>query len=417
MFRNLIWILGLNSWELELPKYLNFYQTKRKLSVETTIIYKSDIHKNRYSPSPINNIYIDKTHTYKKATTLQNVYVILYFIYFLGILTLLCIQPVNLILEILYKEVNIYEYITLFFLYILMPINYLWTKNYFSTNHFDTFFMKSNWKCNHLCNKLSFLSFITSIGSVIPYIFLVEQVKHFWAKNTNYFWIFFILTETIGRNIILLNGGIFLLTFLNHLNELKKFTDNISVGIGCLNFDKFTVLSDMILILSKYRAELKCSIERYEFLVSANTALGAISLILFIHHKYINLTINMSSIDIFILVNLIYYILSQSIFFSVLLKYSYMRSNINTYINSPNFINKFIQRSKHSKITNKSQYETHVLILEEESASTLDWTILDKMTKENWIDFHIMGISTRDGSLIKKVLTFSTLFYTLIRFF
>ena len=46
-----------------------------------------------------------------------------------------------------------------------------------------------------------------------------------------------------------------------------------------------------------------------------------------------------------------------------------------------------------------------------------DWLILDRLTKENWIDFSILGVSTRDGSLIKKVLTFSTLFYTLLRFF
>jgi hypothetical protein len=58
-----------------------------------------------------------------------------------------------------------------------------------------------------------------------------------------------------------------------------------------------------------------------------------------------------------------------------------------------------------------------MMIIEEESATTIDWLILDRLTKENWIDFTILGVSTRDGSLIKKVLTFATIFYTLLRFF
>ena len=57
------------------------------------------------------------------------------------------------------------------------------------------------------------------------------------------------------------------------------------------------------------------------------------------------------------------------------------------------------------------------MIIEEETATTIDWLILDRLTKENWIDFTVLGISTRDGSLVKKLLTFSTLFYTLLRFF
>ena len=94
-----------------------------------------------------------------------------------------------------------------------------------------------------------------------------------------------------------------------------------------------------------------------------------------------------------------------------------MQINIHKYINSTNFINAYIKRTLIKKPTNKTQSDHKLLILEEESATTIDWLILDRLTKENWIDFSILGISTRDGSLIKKVLTFSTLFYTLLRFF
>jgi hypothetical protein len=98
-------------------------------------------------------------------------------------------------------------------------------------------------------------------------------------------------------------------------------------------------------------------------------------------------------------------------------KYSTIREKIHKYINSFNFINRFIKRSEFKKITNKTQYDNKLILIEEESATTLDWIILDRIIKENWIDFTVLGISTRDGSLVKKLLTFSTLFYTLLRFF
>ena len=37
--------------------------------------------------------------------------------------------------------------------------------------------------------------------------------------------------------------------------------------------------------------------------------------------------------------------------------------------------------------------------------------LLNKIIENRWLDFTIMGISTQDGSLIKKVITFSGLFY------
>ena len=117
--------------------------------------------------------------------------------------------------------------------------------------------------------------------------------------------------------------------------------------------------------------------------------------------------------EVYITVSLIYYLISQGIFFYILYTYSIVRENIHIYINSINFINKYVKRTDFKKITTGNR----VLIIEEESATTLDWMILDRLTKENWIDFTILGVSTRDGSLLKKVLTFSTIFYTLLRFF
>ena len=57
-----------------------------------------------------------------------------------------------------------------------------------------------------------------------------------------------------------------------------------------------------------------------------------------------------------------------------------------------------------------------ILCIEEENATTLDWIIIDKLLNTKWMDFSIMGISTQDGELIKKVITFSSIAIVLLRY-
>jgi hypothetical protein len=416
LFRNLIWILGLNSWEYKIPKYLNWYTEKRKISILNTVILKK--YSNSSSPSPINNLYIEQeSNDYKPLDNLLYIKVILYNLWSLLILSTQLIQPIHLILRSFNSDTILQEYINLSFLYILTPLHYVWAKIYFSTNHFDSFFIKSNWKCNNYCNKLSVISFIFSFLSILPYIFLQNHVEHYWSNGMIIFWPTFILFETIGRNIILINSGVFILIFYNHLKIIKNFTKDIDRGRTRLQFDKFTVLSDLIVELTKIKSSLKCSIERFQYLVSITTVFGGIALILFIHHKYTTRVIIMTNTELYTMIALIYYLFSQIIFIIIMYKYSTIREKIHKYINSFNFINRFIKRSEFKKITNKTQYDNKLILIEEESATTLDWIILDRIIKENWIDFTVLGISTRDGSLVKKLLTFSTLFYTLLRFF
>ena len=55
-----------------------------------------------------------------------------------------------------------------------------------------------------------------------------------------------------------------------------------------------------------------------------------------------------------------------------------------------------------------------ILCIEEENATTLDWLILDKLLKTKWMDFSIMGISSQDGSLIKKIIALSSIGYLIL---
>jgi len=249
--------------------------------------------------------------------------------------------------------------------------------------------------------------------SIVPHVIFKDQTNHYWSYGTDYFWVTFLTLEIIGRNTIIINSGLFILIFYNHLKKIYKFTKTIDNGESNLQFDELTALSDFIIELVKIKSELKCSIERFEYLVSLTTGIGGSALILFIQHKFTENDFNLRLEEVYITVSLIYYLISQGIFFYILYTYSIVRENIHIYINSINFINKYVKRTDFKKITTGNR----VLIIEEESATTLDWMILDRLTKENWIDFTILGVSTRDGSLLKKVLTFSTIFYTLLRFF
>ena len=419
LFRNLIWILGLNSWEYKLPKWL-LYQQRRKITVTNTVVINKPRVKSLeiYSPSPINNIYIDpRDEDHLLPSFKVKCKILLYMTWTFIIIATQCIQPSYLIYKIIVYKSNIQELINLFLLYSLFPLHYLWTKIYFSTNHFDNFFLKKHWSCTNYCNKLTMLSFLISILSVVPHLLFKEQISHYWSYDTSYFWYTFIPIEIIGRNIILINSGIFTLIFYTHLRNIYKFTKNIDEGDTDFLFNNINIISELIVELSRIKSELKCSIERFENLVSLTTGIGGISFVLFIQHKYTIQELKLTPVEIYTLIALIYYLISQLVFFNILYKYSSIRENIHKYINSINFINKYIKRSLLKDPRNKTQFDKKMMIIEEESATTIDWLILDRLVKENWIDFTILGISTRDGSLIKKVLTFATIFYTLLRFF
>ena len=48
------------------------------------------------------------------------------------------------------------------------------------------------------------------------------------------------------------------------------------------------------------------------------------------------------------------------------------------------------------------------LCIDEENAISLDWLVLEKLMGTRWLDFQIMGVSTYDGSLVKKVVALSS---------
>ena len=418
LLRYLILILGFKPWEYKIPWYLDFYLMKKKITPNAQVVIKRHSYIiDGYSPSPISNIYVDRDYNeYLEVDKITCFKIIFYELWSMVIFGSLCIQPTYLIMNGIQNTNTRIEDITLAIIYTIIPVNYLWAKSYFSTNHFEKFFLETNWKCDSYCNVLVVICLLLSISSILPYVFFESHLNHYWSYNTFYLWSTFFILEIIGRNIVLINNGVFILTFLNHLKKINKTIHEIESS-NIYDFNKFTILSDLILKFTEIKSELACSIECYNSLVSLSTAIGIVAGFLFMHHKLNTDVTVLTPQDYYTIVALAYYCLSELIFIIILWKYSYKRFSLYKYINSNNFISKYLSRTKNKKSTNKTQWENNLIIMEEESATTLDWVILDKITKENWIDFHILGISTRDGSLIKKVLTFSTIFYTLLKFF
>jgi hypothetical protein len=393
----------LYAWELNLPNIP--YLIKKKITVTNTIIVKNGT----CSPSPINNLFIDQTTDYPKPNLIDTLKVIAYSSWTIIILSLLSIQPIHLFHKAIVDPIVVEEKINLMLLYFLIPVHYVWAKRYFSTNHLENFVLNYHWKHIKLLNVIVCFCTIVSLLSIVPFIIFPHIVGHYWSYGKAYFLITFATVEGIGRFIVLFNGCLFSLTFYTHLKQISTFIAQIESGHPTLNFNETTILSTLITKLVRFKSELNCSISLFEPLVSLTTILGGIATVMFVHHHYVNRLLTLSDLEIYTVIAIGYYILSQTIFFYILYVYSTKRTMIHRYINSYNFINKYIKRSNYKN--------SPIILIEEESATTLDWLILDRLIKDNWIEFHILGISTRDGTLVKKVITFAVLLYTLIKFF
>ena len=118
------------------------------------------------------------------------------------------------------------------------------------------------------------------------------------------------------------------------------------------------------------------------------------------------------------------YLFCQIIFFCNVIWYSELRNKLIKLIQSPSFVNRFLTRWTTTKIKRKCRDANEIkhiakiiLCIEEENSTTIDWLVLDKLTKNKWMDFSILGISTQDGSLIKKIVAFSGIVYLVIGYF
>jgi len=148
---------------------------------------------------------------------------------------------------------------------------------------------------------------------------------------------------------------------------------------------------------------------------------------IFIRYKYVEYTlknaIEFSTHDYYLLQSYVSYLIYIGIFFWNVIYYSELRNDLIKIIQSSSFVNKFLTRWSTQKIQTKCRDENPaiqlnkmLICIEQENATSIDWIVLDKLTTDKWMDFSILGISTQDGSLIKKVFTFSSIIYFVISY-
>ncbi len=425
LYNNLLFFLGIYSWKFKPNNLFEKIIHKKEINLETAIPLKKNklINPQINSNSPNVNFYLDMQLCELNNTKKFKIY--LYNLYYFLILLFLFIQPTYLFIK-MFTENNLQEYLITFLININTPFNYMWSKYYFTTNHFDSYV---NCCGNNCSSFIIFILFLTVISILISFINIEHFYNEYYYINDlpQFVGIFILIIEWIyARLIFTLDLSIFTIVLCKHKKEIFKFIKELELNE--LDLEDCYCLSSLISNIGHLRHKVEISISFYNILLSFNTITGGISLALFINELYnsyneINNLI-LKPHELYLLQSFIVYIICQLIFFYNVINYSSYRDNLFKKLKSSTFINKFLIRWSTSKLKRKcgdkneiKHLNKMILCIEQETATSIDWIILEKLTQSKWMDFSILGISTQDGSLIKKVITFSSLIYFILGYF
>ena len=440
LYNYLLFFLGIYSWNYKSATFLERLLQKKEINLTLLTQNKNNKKLIKFdetdSNSPNLNFYLTVFDLKELSPNLKfKIYV--YNLYSFCIFLFLCVQPFYLLYKLCSDTNNFQEYLITFLININTPINYLWAKYYFSTNHFDLFVNSCNYNC------WSFVIFIIIITCISIIVSLID-IDSFYNK---YYYIYN-LNKTIGVSIVILEwiysrllfvltSSAFTIVFCKHVKQIRNFIKQIV----CNEFDleDSYCLTALISNIASLRHSVEISIKFYNKLLSFITVTGGVSLAIFIRHLYnktnenqetnqetnqeIKNTIILEQHEQYLLQSYILYAICQLIFFYNVIYYSELRNKLVKLIQSSSFINKFLIRWSASRLKKKckdtceiKQLSKIILCIEQENATSIDWMILEKLTRNKWMDFSILGISTQDGTLIKKVITFSSLIYFVLSY-
>ena len=430
LYNNLLFFLGIYSWNYKSTNYIENILKKKEINTELLQPIKNN--KNLFdmsesnSNSPVLSLYINNINLLP-LNNKKKIQIYCYNIYSLLIFLFLCIQPIYSFYKLCFNNNNnAQEYLSTFLLNINSPVNYIWAKNYFKSNHFD----HVNNSCNNHCLLYVIIIIIITVISIIISAYNINFYYNsfYYINNFNVkLAIPIIIIEWIySRLIYFLTCSAFTIVFCNHVNQIKNFIRLIYTNE--YDLENSYCLSNLITDIAKLRHSVEISIRAYNNLLSFITITFGISIAIFIRHKYVetiaNNEFNITSHEYYLIQLYIMYLLCQIVFFYNVIYYSELRIRLVKIIQSSSFINKFLTRWPISKIKNKcrdscpiKEHNKIMLCIEQENATSIDWMVLDKLTTSRWMDFSILGISSQDGSLIKKVITFSSLIYFVISYF
>jgi len=448
LYNNLLFFLGIYSWNYKSITLFEKILRKREINQEPLKPLKNNKKLTDFiendSNSPNLNLYVNIISS-KENSKKDLLKLIMYNLYSLLIFLFLCAEPGYLLYKLIQNEDNTEEFLITFFININTPINYIWAKYYFRTNHFDHY----NNTCVYNCGTTIILIIVFVTISIMLNLIYIESFynEYYYVYYFNkYFALTTIIIEWIyARTTFALTISTFTIVFCKHVKDIRNFINDILSNE--FNMEDTHCLGNLIKSISNLRHSVEISIDFYNKLLSLITITGGISLAIFIRHKHLQYTGNKDLIlnitensessnsttssfelfqqhDYYLIQAFSLYIFCQIIFFWNVIYYSELRNKLVKLIESPSFINRFLTRWSTNKVKKKCRDANEVkhlakiiLCIEEENSTTIDWLVLDKLAKNKWMDFSILGISTQDGSLIKKVITFSSIIYFVLSYF
>ena len=434
LYNNLLFFLGIYSWNYKSTTFLEKLLQKKQINLTLLTQNKNNKKLIKFdesdSNSPNLNFYLtvldlkELSQNFKYKIYIYNLYSFLIFLF-------LCVQPFYLFYNLCNDTKNFQEYMITFLININTPVNYLWAKYYFSTNHFDIFVNSCNYNCWSFIIFIIIITFISIIISLINIDSFYNQYYYIYNLNKSLGIIIVIIEWIYSRLLFSLTSSAFTIVFCKHVKQIKKFINQIISNE--FDLEDSYCLTALISNIASLRHSVEISIKFYNKLLSFITVTGGVSLAIFIRHLY-NKTkqetneqtkkiITLQQHEEYLLQSYILYIICQIIFFYNVLNYSELRNKLVKLIQSSSFVNKFLTRWSASRLKKKCKDSCEIkhlckiiLCIEQENATSIDWMILEKLTRNKWMDFSILGISTQDGTLIKKVITFSSLIYFVLSY-
>lgn len=414
MLNILLNFLGVNSW------YVDFYPVKKfKITLDLGKSYKNLKTLNvlnllgEETPSPIlPSRYLDIQRPV--PSKLEKLLYCIYSFYSFCIFALTLVQPIYSL--IMFVKKNDLNYLTSSLVHLNIPLLYIWLKIYFRKNHFEK--MK-------VCIKFKVsLIIFSSLSSIMINFMDINSFhnEYYWIHSLgieNWFFIVITIEWIYSRLIVFLFVYTFMFLMDTHVKRLIKIKKDLEENE--FDFENNVCLSNIIKEISLIRHEISFTVEYFNRIISLTTILGGIALAIFIRDLFPN-GINTQRVifkdhERYLIHPISFYVISNGILILIMMRYSYKRQRVLYFINSVTFINRFLSRIPNKKIMEKSKnIDTVILNIAEESATTIDWMVLGNMLSEKWIDFTIFGISTADGSLIKKSLTIGGLLLFAINF-
>lgn len=323
-------------------------------------------------------------------------YLSIHILYFLCVLGFLLIQPITLIIKCIQDGDNIRQHIGFISLFFLPPINYVWLKYYLTTNHLNIIISEYDSK---YINKTNIFLLSSTLGVfyvifIITY-YLKKKETFYIDKNIYNFWIYFTINELLTKTMIIHNNLITLFVFYKHNSDISNFIYEIERKTNFI-LDTNNLLNLLIKDSSILKLNIERSIHYFNDLISISTILVCVSIFIFFDVKFIQTSDIINPIEAIVYSS--FYLIFQLLFFLVLYDYACKRQKLYESISNYFFVHKYLfVKSLHMQ---KDINKMHVII---------NWNTLKDILKNDWVDFNIMGISSKDGDLIKKAIAIGSL--------